>query len=119
MPTITIELSNADNEELLHVVSILNGVIESNNKKEEEWKNTRNRKKKKTVDELIQEIDEEIDMERNSIIDSNIEIENLENKRKELEKLEENPTPAVIKKIVKPVKKKKPIQDEQLIIPDH
>ena len=97
---------DCDNEELQFYITLLQGLIEKNNIKEAQWKNhVRDRKKKKTIEEIIEEIEEDIGMERNNIIDSNIEIENLELKRSELEKLEKDKfDDKVLKEIVKKVK---------------
>lgn len=103
--TITIGL-HSDNEELEFYISILQILIDKNIKQEEEWKNkVREQRKKKTVEEIIEEIQNEIKMELDNIQDANIEIENLELKRFEVEKLEkEKFDDKELKEIVKKVK---------------
>jgi len=97
---------DCDNEELEFYISILQGLVEKNNIKEAEWKNRRReQKKKKTVEEIIEEIEEDLTTERTNIIDANVEIENLELKRSEVEKLESKIVDdKALKEIVKKVK---------------
>ena len=103
MSSIKIKLDD-DNEELILAVKIIQSIIDKNDAQNKQWELKRNqRKKKKTIDELIQEIREEIKYQNDSIIDSNVEIQNLELKRAELEKRETD----VIKKAVKAIKTKR------------
>lgn len=128
--SLTIEL-DCDNEELQFYINILQGLVEKNNIQEAQWKNKR--KKKKTVDEIIEEIEDNLMTERTNIIDANVEIENLELKRSEVEKLESKKIvdDQVLKEIVKKVKVvrkkktdaqevvkliRKPVREEPLLI---
>lgn len=121
MSSLTVNLSDID--ELKLALTIIQTQIDKSEAETKQWEIERKqRKKKKTVDELIQEIEEEIKYERDSIIDSNIEIENLELKREELEKheklLEESPD---IRAIVKAIAKKKPqkkVKTDTELIPE-
>lgn len=119
MSSLTVNLSDID--ELKLALTIIQTQIDKSEAETKQWEIERKqRKKKKTVDELIQEIEEEIKYERDSIIDSNIEIENLELKREELEKheklLEESPD---IRAIVKAIAKKKPQKKVTELIPEN
>ena len=119
--TITIGL-DADNKELLFYISFLQAIIDKNIKQEEAWKNrTREKKKKKTVDEVVEEIELDIQIERHNIEDANIEIENLELKRSELEKLEASKKDKFDDKtltdIVKAVKKVKIARKKGAVLP--
>jgi len=117
MSTITVRL-DGDNEELLLAVKIIQSIIDKNDAEKKQWETERKtRKKKKTVDELIQEIEDEIRFERDTITDSNIEIENLELKRAELEKYEKQD---VIKKAIIVIKKKreKKVKTETELVPE-
>ena len=103
MSTITINL-DGDNEQLMFAIKIIQSIIDKNDEQRKQWESRKNnRRKKKTIDELIQEIEKEIKYENDSIIDSNVEIQNLELKRAELEKRETD----VIKKAVKAIKTKR------------
>ena len=116
MSTITVNL-DGDNEELIFAIKIIQSTIDKNDAQKKQWENQKNhRRKKKTIDELIQEIEEEIKYENDSIVDSNIEIQNLELKRAELEKRETD----VIKKAVKAIKTKreKKVKTETELIPE-
>lgn len=124
MTSLTIDLES-DNADLLFYIGIIQSVIKQNQDKDIAWALERKQKrKKKTVEEIITEIEEDIDMERDNITDANIEIQNLELKRSEVEKLEpKNPVDydALIQKVkkIKIVKKKKEkvsIDTEPLII---
>ena len=108
MSTITVRL-DGDNEELILAIKIIQSIIDKNDAEKKQWESERKqRKKKKTIDEVIQEIEEEIKYERDSITDSNIEIENLELKRAELEKHDKQGEHTdVIKKAVKAIKTKR------------
>jgi len=107
MTTLTINLT--DIEELRDVQTLIQFQIDKLHKAEEEWKNERKlKKKKKTVEQIIEEINEDIQYETDSIIDSNIEIQNLELKRQEVEKMDkEFVSPPILKKIKKILKIKK------------
>jgi len=108
MSTITVRL-DGDNEELILAVKIIQSIIDKNDAEKEQWEiQKKQRRKKKTVDELIEEIEEDIKYEMNSITDSNIEIQNLEMKRTELEKYDkqQEQTDAILK-AVKGIRKKK------------
>ena len=121
MSSLTVNLNDVD--ELKLSLTIIQTQIDKSEAETKQWEIERKqRKKKKTVDELIQEIEEDIKYERDSIIDSNIEIENLELKREELEKheklLEESPA---IRAIVKAIAKKKPqkkVKTDTELIPE-
>ena len=116
MSSIKIKLDD-DNEELILAVKIIQSIIDKNDAQNKQWELKRNqRKKKKTIDELIQEIREEIKYQNDSIIDSNVEIQNLELKKAELEKLETDPS-FVIKTAVKKKRQKK-VKTETEIIPE-
>lgn len=105
MSTITVRL-DGDDEELIFAVKIIQSIIDKNEADRIKYQQERKEKrKKKTVDELIEEIEDEIKYERDSIVDSNIEIENLELKRAELEKYDDKRE--VIKKAVIAIKKKR------------
>lgn len=108
MSTITVRL-DGDDEELILAIKIIQSIVDKNEAERQKWQQERKEKrKKKTVDELIAEIEEDIKCERDSIIDSNIEIENLELKRVELEKYEKQSEETdVIKKAVKAIKNKR------------
>ena len=113
MSTITINL-DGDNEQLMFAIKIIQSIIDKNDEQRKQWESRKNnRRKKKTIDELIQEIEKEIKYENDSIIDSNVEIQNLELKRAELEKRESDP----IKKAVK-TKREKKLKTETEIIPE-
>ena len=121
MSSLTVNLSDLD--ELKLALTIIQTQIDKSEAETKQWEIERKqRKKKKTVDELIQEIEEEIKYERDSIIDSNIEIENLELKRVELEKheklIEETP---VIKSLLKVIakKKQKKVKTDKELIPEN
>jgi hypothetical protein len=118
MSSLTVNLSDLD--ELKLALTIIQTQIDKSEAETKQWEIERKqRKKKKTVDELIQEIEEEIKYERDSIIDSNIEIENLELKRVELEKheklLEESPAIKSLLKVIAKKKQKKVKTDKELI----
>lgn len=107
MSSLTTNLS--DLSEMKAAVTILQNLIHNEEEEDRLYEIKRKeKKKKKTVEQLIEEIEEDLKYERDSIIDSNIEIENLELKRTELEKhdktLEESP---VIRSLVKAIAKKK------------
>jgi hypothetical protein len=105
MSTITVRL-DGDDEELIFAVKIIQSIIDKNVAERIQYQQERKEKrKKKTVDELIAEIEDEIKYERDSIVDSNIEIENLELKRAELEKYDNKQE--LIKKAVIAIKKKR------------
>lgn len=98
-----------DLSEMKASVTILQSLIDKEEEEDRLYEIKRKeKKKKKTVEQIIEEIEEDLKYERDSIIDSNIEIENLELKRTELEKhektLEESP---VIRSLVKAITKKK------------
>lgn len=94
-----------DLSEMKASVTILQSLIDKEEEEDRLYEIKRKeKKKKKTVEQLIEEIEEDLKYERDSIIDSNIEIENLELKRTELEKHEESP---VIRSLVKAIAKKK------------
>lgn len=98
-----------DLSEMKHAVTILQSLIDKEEEEDRLYEIKRKeKKKKKTVEQIIEEIEEDLKYERDSIIDSNIEIENLELKRTELEKhektLEESP---VIRSLVKGITKKR------------
>ena len=117
MSTITVRL-DGDDEELILAIKIIQSIIDKNEAERIKYQQERKEKrKKKTVDELIEEIEDEIKYERDSIIDSNIEIENLELKRAELEKYEKQD---VIKKAIIVIKKKreKKVKTETELVPD-
>ena len=116
MSSIKIKLDD-DNEELILAVKIIQSIIDKNDEQRKQWESRKNnRRKKKTIDELIQEIREEIKYQNDSIIDSNVEIQNLELKKAELEKLETDPS-FVIKTAVKKKRQKK-VKTETEIIPE-
>jgi ATP phosphoribosyltransferase len=97
-----------DVAEMKSAIIILQLLINKSEEEERLWTTQRKqKKKKKTVDELIKEIEEDIEYENHSICDSNIEIENLELKRAELEKMEQI-TPAVKSALKKIIKKRPP-----------
>jgi len=108
MSTITVRL-DGDNEELILAVKIIQSIIDKNDAEKEQWEiQKKQRRKKKTVDELIEEIEEDIKYEMNNITDSNIEIQNLEMKRTELEKYDKQQEQTdTILKAVKAIRKKK------------
>lgn len=117
MSTITVRL-DGDDEELILAVKIIQSIIDKNEAERIKYQQERKEKrKKKTVEELFEEIEDEIKYERDSIIDSNIEIENLELKRNELEKYEKQD---VIKKAIIVIKKKreKKVKTETELVPD-
>jgi len=122
MSTITVRL-DGDNEELILAVKIIQSIIDKNDTEKKQWETERKtRKKKKTVDELIQEIEEEIKYEMDSITDSNIEIQNLELKRAELEKYDKQAEQTdAITKAVKAIKKKKEkkVKTDTELIPEN
>jgi len=122
MSTITVRL-DGDNEELILAVKIIQSIIDKNDAEKKQWETERKtRKKKKTVDELIQEIEEEIKYEMDSITDSNIEIQNLELKRAELEKYDKQAEQTdAITKAVKAIKKKKEkkVKTDTELIPEN
>jgi hypothetical protein len=122
MSTITVRL-DGDNEELIFAVKIIQSIIDKNDTEKKQWEIERKqRKKKKTVDEVIQEIEDDIKYERDSIVDSNIEIENLELKRAELEKYEKQTEHTdVIRKAVKAIKTKrvKKVKTDTELIPEN
>jgi len=122
MSTITVRL-DGDNEELLLAVKIIQSIIDKNDAEKKQWETERKtRRKKKTVDELIQEIEEEIKYELDSITDSNIEIQNLELKRAELEKYDKQAEQTdAIAKAVKAIKKKKEkkVKTDTELIPEN
>lgn len=101
MSSITISL-DACIEDMEKVVLFLNGLIEKQKLEEEEWKNKRT--KKKTVQEVLEEIKEDIEINTNDINNAKVEIENLELKRTELLKVP-NTEVKVPLKIRKPKKK--------------
>jgi hypothetical protein len=118
MSSLTVNLNDID--ELKLALTIIQTQIDKSEAETKQWEIERKqRKKKKTVDELIQEIEEDIKYERDSIIDSNIEIENLELKREELEKheklLEETPAIRSAIKVIAKKKQKKVKTDTELI----
>lgn len=118
MSTITVRL-DGDDEELILAVKIIQSIIDKNEADRIKYQQERKEKrKKKTVDELIAEIEDEIKYERDSIVDSNIEIENLELKRAELEKYDDKRD--VIKKAVIAIKKKreKKVKTETELVPE-
>jgi len=98
--SITIPL-DSDNEELLYFIGLLQNLIAINTQKELVWTN-RKIKHKKTVEEIIKEIEDDIQDEIHSITNSNIEIQNLEIKRAELGKKH----PKIIKNLNEEVKTK-------------
>ena len=122
MSSLTVNLNDID--ELKLALTIIQTQIDKSEAETKQWEIERKqRKKKKTVEQIIQEIEEDIKYERDSIIDSNIEIENLELKREELEKheklLEESPA---IRAIVKAIAKKKPqkkVKTDTELIPEN
>jgi hypothetical protein len=117
MSTITVRL-DGDDEELILAVKIIQSIIDKNEADKIKYQQERKEKrKKKTVDELIEEIEDEIRFERDTITDSNIEIENLELKRAELEKYEKQD---VIKKAIIVIKKKreKKVKTETELVPE-
>jgi hypothetical protein len=122
MSTITVRL-DGDNEELILAVKIIQSIIDKNDAEKKQWETERKtRKKKKTVDELIQEIEEDIKYEMDSITDSNIEIQNLELKRAELEKYDKRQEQTdAIAKAVKAIKKKKEkkVKTDTELIPEN
>ncbi len=88
---------NSDNDELLFYINILQTVIDKNNKDKERWDNERReRRKKKTKEEILKEIDDELEME--SMSDPN----------------PENPF-----KKVKPIKKKVTINPNEPLLVDY
>lgn len=100
--SITIPL-DSDNEELLYFIGLLQNLIAINTEKELVWTNRNKQiKRKKTVEEIIKEIEDDIQDEIHSITNSNIEIQNLEIKRAELEKKH----PKIIKNLNEEVKTK-------------
>lgn len=100
--SITIPL-DSDNEELLYFIGLLQNLIAINTQKELVWTNRNKQiKHKKTVEEIIKEIDDDIQDEIHSITNSNIEIQNLEIKRAELGKKH----PKIIKNLNEEVKTK-------------
>jgi sulfur relay (sulfurtransferase) DsrC/TusE family protein len=121
MSSLTVNLSDID--ELKLALTIIQTQIDKSEAETKQWEIERKqRKKKKTVEQIIEEIEEDIKYERDSIIDSNIEIENLELKREELEKheklFEESPA---IRAIVKAIAKKKPqkkVKTDTELIPE-
>lgn len=124
MTSLTIDLES-DNADLLFYIGIIQSVIKQNQDKDIAWALERKQKrKKKTVEEIITEIEEDIKMEMDNITDANIEIQNLELKRSEVEKLEPKipvDYDALIQKVkkIKIVKKKKEkvsIDTEPLLI---
>jgi len=122
MSTITVRL-DGDDEELILAIKIIQSIIDKNEAERQKWQQEKKeRRKKKTVDELIEEIENDIKYERDSIVDSNIEIENLELKRVELEKYDKQAeqTDAILK-AVKVIKKKreKKIKTDTDLIPEN
>ena len=118
MSSLTVNLSDID--ELKLALTIIQTQIDKSEAETKQWEIERKqRKKKKTVEQIIEEIEEDIKYERDSIIDSNIEIENLELKREELEKheklLEETPAIRSAIKVIAKKKQKKVKTDTELI----
>lgn len=112
MSTITVRL-DGDDEELKFAIKIIQSIIDKNEADKKQWEvEKKQRRKKKTVDELIQEIEEDIKCEMDTITDSNIEIQNLELKRAELEKYEEQPDAKTVKVIKKKKEKKVKIEED-------
>jgi hypothetical protein len=122
MSTLTVRL-DGDDEDLKFAIKIIQSMIDKNEAEKKQWEVERKtRRKKKTVDELIQEIEEEIKYEMDSITDSNIEIQNLELKRAELEKYEKQQEETdAIRKAVKSIKKKreKKVKTDTDLIPEN
>jgi len=118
MSSLTVNLNDVD--ELKLSLTIIQTQIDKSEAETKQWEIERKqRKKKKTVEQIIEEIEEDIKYERDSIIDSNIEIENLELKREELEKheklLEETPAIRSAIKVIAKKKQKKVKTDTELI----
>ena len=118
MSSLTVNLNDID--ELKLALTIIQTQIDKSEAETKQWEIERKqRKKKKTVEQIIEEIEEDIKYERDSIIDSNIEIENLELKREELEKheklLEETPAIRSAIKVIAKKKQKKVKTDTELI----
>lgn len=92
-------------EDLEMALEIIKNVIETKKKEKEAFDlRSKERKRKKTITELQLEIDEDIADENESIINSHIEIENLQNKKVELEKKIPQ-IPAIVKKKINRKKK--------------
>jgi len=119
MSTITVRL-DGDNDELMFALKIIQSIIDKNDAEKKQWESERKqRRKKKTVDELIQEIEDDIKCEMDTITDSNIEIENLEMKRAELEKYDKRQEQTdAIAKDVKAIKKRRKVKTDTELIPE-
>lgn len=115
-----LRINITDKDEMKSAIIILQLLINKLEEEEKLWeieRKLRKNKKKKTVEELIQEIEEDILYENSCIVDSNIEIQNLELKRVELEKME-SITPAdtpAVKKIIKKRPPKKVTKEFELL----
>lgn len=121
MSSLTVNLNDVD--ELKLSLTIIQTQIDKSEAETKQWEIERKqRKKKKTVEQIIEEIEEDIKYERDSIIDSNIEIENLELKREELEKheklLEETPAIRAAVKVIAKKKPQKKVKTDTELIPD-
>lgn len=97
---------HCDNDELKFAIKQIQSIIDENDRIQKQNDDDRKaRKKKKTIEELRQEIEDDIDYYKQEIVDNHIEIENLEAKRLELENYDEN------KPEVKPKKKGKKVTE--------
>jgi len=94
MSSLTVNLSDLD--ELKLALTIIKTQIDKSESETKQWEMEKiQRKKKKTVEQIIEEIDEDIKYETDSIVDSNIQIENMELKKEELGKRKNQTTKKV------------------------